>query len=246
MRRLFTSWILLAGSLMPFALAAQNISINKLLSLQKSSLISIQDFIETGTWKLKGTTSLKEIDSSVFQNRTRQFIDSLLRHRNTEANPLPIHFFYNQLIENTRFEAPAWIEYLSQLDTKLNPTTLFTNSLTVTLPKFYLFQAINLQIKGYEKHSFHHALRFSFGDLETFKSFINEIGLLQTPEKDCYVMYNRPLITRVYKLSDQVINLITFNTQPIATYSLEVYSRSDYDFLHANEQARKGKIDFIH
>lgn len=244
MRRLLFKWILLFTSfLAPCALLAQNISLTKLLSLQKASLISIQDYVETGSWKLKGTTSLKQVDSSIFQLRVRHFLDSLALNLKKEGNPKTL-LFQTQLLESTKFDAPAWIEYLSQVDTKLNNTTLFTNSFTVTLPKFYLFSAINLQLRTYDKHTFNHSLRFSFGDLETFRSIINEIGILQIPEKDSYVMYNAPLITRVYKLNDQVINLTTLNSY-ITSYSLEIYSRSDYDYLHATEQDLKGKVDFI-
>jgi hypothetical protein len=245
MRRLIKKWVLLAGLLLPFVLPAQNISLDKLLSLQKSSLISIQDYVETGMWKLKGITSLKEVDSSIFQYRIKRFLDSLALKPKPEGNPLTANFFYARLLENTKFDAPAWIEYQSQVDTKLNSTTLFTNSLTITMPKFFLFNAIDLKLNGYDKQTFHHSLRFIFGDLGTFKSIINEIGILQIPEKDCYVMYNKPLITRVYKLSDQVINLTIFNTTT-TSYSLEIYSRSDYDYLHAAEQDLKGKVDFIH
>jgi hypothetical protein len=244
MRRLLKTWILFTYPLAPFVLSAQTISLNKLLSLQRSSLLHIQDYVETGSWKLKGITTLMEVDSSIFQSRTRYFLDSLAHNRTNEGNPVT-NLFYRQLLENTKFEAPAWIEYLSQVDTKLNSTTLFTNSFTITLPKFYLFNAINLPLKGYEKHTFHHALRFSFGDLETFRSLINEIGILQIPDKDCYVMYNKPLITRVYKLNEQVINLTMLNTAT-PSWSLEIYSRSDYDYLHATEEELKGKVDFIH
>ena len=244
MRRLLKMWILFTCPLAPFVLAAQNISLNKLLSLQKASLISIQDYVETGAWKLKGTTSLQVVDTSIFQSRIRHFLDSLALNRKKEGNPMTV-LFQTQLLESTKFDAPAWIEYLSQVDTKLNPTTLFTNSITITLPKFYLFSAINLQLKTYDKHTFNHSLRYSFGDLETFRSIINEIGILQIPEKDSYVMYNAPLITRVYKLNDQVINLTTMNSYT-TSYSLEIYSRSDYDYLHGAEQALKGKVDFIH
>lgn len=245
MRRLTTKWILLAGLLLPIVLSAQNMSLPKLLSLQKSSLINIQDYVETGMWKLKGITSLREVDSSIFQWRIKRFLDSLARKPKPDGNPLTANFFYARLLENTKFDAPAWVDYLSQVDTKINNTTLFTNSTTITMPKFFLFNAIDLKLKGYDKHTFHHSLRFSFGDLQTYKSIINEIGILQIPEKDCYVMYNKPLITRVYKLNDQVITLTHINT-PTPSYSLEIHTRSDYDYLHATEQALKGKIDFIH
>jgi len=121
---------------------------------------------------------------------------------------------------------------------------LFTNTLTITLPKFYIFNAIDLNLHNFDRHTFNHSLRFSFGDDDTFKSLINDISILQVPEKDQYVMYNKPLITRIYKLADQVINLTIFNS-PAKTYSLEVYSRADFDYLHANEQELKGKSDFI-
>ena len=235
-------WLLLA--LTPAVLKAQNISLTKLLTLQKSSLINIQDYIETGTWKLKGIITLKEVDSSVFQNRTRLFLDSLAKYRKPEGNPLTANHYYGQLVENTRSDAPAWIEYLSKVDTKINSTTLFTNSITITLPKFYIFNAINLNLHNFDRHTFNHSLRFSFGDDDTFKSFINDIKVLQIPQTDQYVMYSKPLITRVYKLADQVINLTIFNS-PTKTYSLEVYSRADYDYLHATEQELKGKSDFI-
>jgi len=244
MRRLLTWCVLITANLAPCALSAQNISLNKLLSLQKASLIHIQDYIETNPWKLKGTTSLKVVDSSIFQSRVKHFLDSLALNRKIGGNPVTF-LFETQLLENTKFDAPAWIEYLSQIDTKLNNTTLFTNSITITLPKFYLFSAINLQLKSYDRHTFNHSLRFIFGDLETFRSILNEIGILQIPEKDSYVMYNAPLITRVYKLGDQVINLTTMNSYT-TSYSLEIYSRSDYDYLHATEEDLKGKVDFIH
>jgi hypothetical protein len=242
---MFKKWLLLASSLTPAVLSAQNISLTKLLSLQKSSLINIQDHIETGTWKLKGIITLEEVDSSIFQNRTRHFLDSLARHRKPEGNPLTANHYYGQLVENTRFDAPAWIEYLSKIDTRINSRTLFTNSLTVTLPKFYIFNAIDLKLHNFDRHTFNHSLRFSFGDEETFKSLIKDISILQIPEKDQYIMYNKPLITRIYKLADQVINLTIFNSTT-RSYSLEVYSRSDYDYLHAAEQELKGKSDFVH
>lgn len=241
---MFNMWLLLASSLTPAVLNAQNISLTKLLSLQKSSLINIQDYIETGTWKLKGVITLKEVDSIVFQNRTRLFLDSLAKYRKPEGNPLTANHFYGQLVENTKFDAPAWIEYLSKIDTKINSTTLFTNTLTVTLPKFYIFNAIDLKLPNFDRHSFNHSLRFSFGDEDTFKSLLTDISILQVPEKDQYVMYNKPLITRIYKLADQVINLTIFNS-PTKTYSLEVSTRTDYDYLHAHEQELKGKSDFI-
>ena len=244
MRRLLTKWILLAGLLTPSVLSAQNISLNRLLSLQKSSLISIQDYIETSTWKLKGIISLKDADSSIFQSRTRRYLDSLARIQKSEGSSLTAGFYNAQRVENTKFDAPAWIEYLSQVETKLNATTLFTNSFTITMPKFFLLNAIHLQLPGYNKRTFHPALRFGFADAETFKSIINEIGILQLPDSDCYMMYNTPLITRVYKLTDQVINLVTIDS-PTPTYCLEIYSRADYDFLHPTEQDLKGKVDFI-
>lgn len=244
MRRLLKKWILLAGLLSPFVLSAQNVSLSKLLSLQKLSLINIQDYIETGMWKLKSIISLKVVDSSIFQYRIKQFFDSLARNPKVTGSPLTA-YFYAQLLENTKLDAPAWIEYGSQVDTKINSTTLFTNSLTVTLPKFFLFNAIDAKLRSCEKHTFHHSLRFGFGDEGTFKSIINEIGILQIAEKDCYVMYNNPLITRVYKLPDQVIALTIINTT-IPSYSLEIHARADYDYLHAAEQDLKGKVDFIH
>jgi hypothetical protein len=242
---MFKMCLLLATLLTPVVLSAQNISLSKLLSLQKSPIINIQDYIETSAWKLKGIITLKEVDSIIFQNQTRLFLDSLARYRKPEGNPLTANHYYGQLVENTRSDAPAWIEYLSRIDTRINSTTLFTNSLTITLPKFYIFHAINLKLPNFDRHTFNHSLRFSFGDEDTFKSLIRDIGLLQIPEKDQYVMYNKPLITRIYKLADQVINLTIFNTST-QSYSLEVYSRSDYDYLHAAEQELKGKSDFIH
>jgi len=244
MRRLINKWILLA-SLTPTTLTAQTVSLSKLLSLQKSSLIHIQDYVETGLWKLKNIITLREADSSIFQNRNTHFLDSLARLRKPEGNPYAINVFYSRLLENTRFEGPAWVEYQSLADTKINSTTLFTNSLAITMPKFFLFNAIDLKLKDFDKHSFQHSIRFSFGDKETFTSFINEIGILQISDSDCYVMYNEPLITRVYKLPDQVINLTIINN-PTRSYSLEVYTRSDYDYLHAAEQDLRGKIDTIH
>lgn len=250
MRRLINTWILLAGSLpiaigAPLVLTAQNISLSKLLSLQKSPLIHIQDYVESGSWKLKGITSLQEVDSSIFESRNRLFLDSLARLRKPEGNPYAINVFNARLLESTRLDAPAWVEYQSVADTKINSTTLFTNSLTITMPKFFLFNAIDLKLKGYDKHTFQHSIRFSFADTETFRGFINEIGILQVPDSNCYVMYNNSLITRVYKLADQVINLTVINNAT-RTYSLEVYTRADYDYLHAAEQDLKGKIDFIH
>jgi len=246
MRRLFIKWFLLAVSLTPVVLKAQNISLNRLLSLQRSSLITIQDYLETSTWKLKRITSLKEADSNVFQSRTRYFLDSLSQARKLENSSLTTSgsYYMARLLEGTKLEAPAWVEYLSQVETRVNPTTLFTNSFTITMPKYFLFNAINLKLSEYTRRTFHHALRFSFGDADTFKSIITEIGILNLPDSVCYIMYNKPLITRVYKLADQVINLITIDT-PTPTYSLEIYARADYDYLHANEQDLKGKVDYI-
>jgi hypothetical protein len=82
-------------------------------------------------WKLKSIISLKEVDSSIFQNRIKLFLDSLARNPKVTGSPLTA-YFYAQLLENTKLDAPAWIEYGSQVDTKINSTTLFTNSLTVT------------------------------------------------------------------------------------------------------------------
>ena len=245
MRRLFKMWILLASSLSPVVLVAQAISLNRLLSLQRSSLITIQDYIETSTWKLKRIISLNEADSNVFQSRTRIFLDSLAQARKSESGSLTSGSYYiARLLEGTKLEAPAWVEYLSQVETRLTPTTLFTNSFTITMPKYFLFNAINLKLSEYTRHTFHHALRFSFGDGDTFKSIITEIGILNLPDSVCYIMYNKPLITRVYKLADQVINLITIDT-PTPTYSLEIYARADYEYLHENEQDLKGKVDYI-
>jgi hypothetical protein len=235
MRRLFKKWLLFASSLTPVALIAQNISLNRLLSLQRSSLITIQDYVETSTWKLKHITSLNEADSNVFQSRTRYFLDSLAQARKLESGTTTGSYYMARLLEGTRLEAPAWIEYLSQVETRVNPTTLFINSFTITMPKYFLFNAINLKLSAYTQRTFHHALRFSFGDGDTFKSIINEIGILNLPDSVCYIMYNKPLITRVYKLADQVINLITIDT-PTPSYSLEIYARADYDYLHENEQ----------
>jgi hypothetical protein len=245
MRRLFKNWLFFAGSLTPVVLVAQTISLNRLLSLQRSSLITIQDYLETSTWKLKRITSLNEADSSVFQSRTRHFLDSLAQARKLESGSLTSGSYYiARLLEGTKLEAPAWVEYLSQVETRLNPTTLFTNSFTITMPKYFLFNAINLKLAEYTRRTFHHALRFSFGDGDTFKSIINEIGILNLPDSVCYIMYNKPLITRVYKLAYQVINLITIDT-PTPTYSLEIYARSDYEYLHENEQDLRGKVDYI-
>jgi hypothetical protein len=238
MRRLFIKWILLASSLAPVLLVAQHLSLNRLLSLQRSSLITIQDYLETSTWKLKRITSLSEADSNVFQSRTRYFLDSLSQARKLESGSLPTSgsYYMARLLEGTRLEAPAWVEYLSQVETRVNPTTLFINSFTITMPKYFLFNAINLKLSEYTRRTFHHALRFSFGDADTFKSIITEIGILNLPDSVCYIMFNKPLITRVYKLADQVINLITIDS-PTPTYSLEIYARSDYDYLHENEEA---------
>jgi hypothetical protein len=52
-------------------------------------------------------------------------------------------------------------------------------------------------------------------------------------------------MTQVYKLNDQLINLVTINT-PTPSYSLEVYARPDYNYLPVNEQELKGRIDLIH
>ena len=246
MRRLFKKWILLASSLTPVVLIAQHISLNRLLSLQRSSLITIQDYVETSTWKLKRITSLSEADSNVFQSRTRYFLDSLAQVRKLESGSLTTSgsYYMVRLLEGTRLEAPAWVEYLSQVETRVNSTTLFINSFTITMPKYFLFNAINLKLSEYSRRTFHHALRFSFGDQDTFKSIITEIGILNLPDSVCYIMYNKPLITRVYKLADQVINLITIDT-PTPSYSLEIYARADYDYLHENEQELKGKVDYI-
>jgi hypothetical protein len=243
MRRLFIKWSLLASLLTPTLLIAQPISLNRILSLQRSSLITVQDYIETSTWKLKHITSLNEADSNVFQSHTRLFLDSLAQARKLDANTNGA-YYTARLLEGTKLEAPAWIEYLSQVDTKVNATTLFTNSFTITLPKYFLFNAINLKLSEYIRRTFHHALRYSFGDADTFKSMITEIGILQLPDSVCYIMYNKPLITRVYKLSDQVINLITIDAAT-PTYSLEIYTRADYEYLHANEQGLRGKVDYI-
>jgi hypothetical protein len=246
MRRLFIKWILLTGSLTPVVLVAQHISLNRLLSLQRSSLITIQDYLETSTWKLKRITSLSEADSNVFQSRTRYFLDSLSQAHKQESGSLTTtgSYYMTRLLDGTRLEAPAWVEYLSQVETRVNPTTLFTNSFTITMPKYFLFNAIYLKLSEYTRRTFHHALRFSFGDADTFKSIITEIGILNLPDSVCYIMYNKPLITRVYKMADQVINLITIDT-PTSSYSLEIYARSDYDYLHENEQGLRGKVDYI-
>lgn len=245
MRQLFIKWMLLTSCLLPVVLVAQQISLNRLLLLQRSSLLTIQDYLESGTWKLKRITSLKEADSNVFQSRTRIFLDSLSRARKQEHNALTSGSYYMaRLLEGTKLEAPAWIEYLSQVETRINPTTLFTNSFTITMPKYFLFHAINLKLSEYTRRTFHHALRFSFGDGDTFKSIINEIGILNLPDSVCYIMYNKPLITRVYKLADQVINLVTIDS-PTPSYSLEIYARADYEYLHVNEQELKGKVDYI-
>lgn len=244
MRRLFIKWMLFAGSLTPVALVAQHISLSRLLSLQRSSLITIQDYLETSTWKLKRITSLNEADSNVFQSHTRYFLDSLSQARKIDGVATTGGYYTARLLEGTKLEAPAWVEYLSQVETRLTPTTLFTNSFTITMPKYFLFNAINLKLAEYTRRTFHHALRFSFGDGDTFKSIITEIGILNLPDSVCYIMYNKPLITRVYKLADQVINLITIDT-PTPTYSLEIYARADYEYLHENEQELKGKVDYI-
>ncbi|OQP51522.1 hypothetical protein A4D02_25740 [Niastella koreensis] len=238
--------MLLAGSLLPLALVAQHISLDRLLSLQRSSLITIQDYLETSTWKLKRITSLSEADSNVFQSHTRYFLDSLSLARKQESGSLNTSgsYYMARLLEGTKLDAPAWVEYLSQVETRLSPTTLFTNSFTITMPKYFLFNAINLRLAEYTRRTFHHALRFSFGDGDTFKSIITEIGILNLPDSVCYIMYNKPLITRVYKLADQVINLVTIDT-PTPTYSLEIYARADYEYLHGNEQELKGKVDYI-
>jgi len=244
MRRLLTKWMLFASLLMPVVLVAQNISLSRLLSLQHASLITIQDYLETSTWKLKHITSLNEADSNVFQSHTRHFLDSLSQVRKTDGVATTGGYYNARLLEGTKLDAPAWIEYLSLVETKVNATTLFTNSFTITMPKYFLFNAINLRLAEYSRRTFHHALRFSFGDGDTFKSIINEIGILNLPDSVCYIMYNKPLITRVYKLADQVINLITFDT-PTPSYSLEIYTRGDYEYLHGNEQDLKGKVDYI-
>ena len=45
---------------------SQNISLNKLLSLQQSSVLKIQEFVETNYWKFDKVVTLKQIDSGFY------------------------------------------------------------------------------------------------------------------------------------------------------------------------------------
>lgn len=231
------------GCIFPLTLAAQSISLDKLLRLQKSTLLNVEDYIETSAWKFKSITTLQEVDSQVFHINIRRFLDSILKQQATYPPRLTIA--YKEMAENTKPEGPAWIEYASEADTKINDKTLFTNSLTIKLPKFHLLTAIDLGLKDYCTQDFHLSIRFAFADRDTYKSIINEVDALNIKADASYIMYNEPLITRVYKLPDQVISL-TMIDDKVTSYSLEIYSRSDYDYLHAAEEQLKGKSDFIH
>jgi hypothetical protein len=237
MRRLHEK-MLLAGCIFPFTLFAQHISLNKLLRLQKSSLLQIQDYLETNDWKLKGITTLQDVDSLVFQINIRQFIDSLSSINTHSGNTS------NDVVKNTKPDAPAWIDYISETSTKIKGSFV-GNSLAIMLPKFYLLKAIRLGLKNYEVCKFDLSIKYGFSDIKIYREIINDIDDLNITPNASYIMYNKPLITRVYKLNDQVINLTTIS-EKTTSYSLEIFSRSDYDYLHAAEEALKGKNDYVH
>ena len=185
--------------------------------------------------------TLREADSSVFDLQISQFLDSLktsiAQHHTNNPNS-----FYFQL-SKTRLEDPAWLEY--KFNYKSDDNYSFINSVVITLPKFHLLKAVGLELKGFEKHAFQNAIEFSFAEDSVYKSLIKEILQFHFPDSSAYVKFETPFITRVYKLPDQVIILTTINSSN-RFYSLEIYSRYDYDFLNKAEIELKGKADFIH
>jgi hypothetical protein len=205
---------------------SQNISLNKLLSLQQTSVLKIQDFIETNYWKFDKVVTLKQIDSGFYNFQIGRYIDSIRnKYNNAPSNVKQIYSYLTSI----NFEDPAWIKY--QFEVKKTENTTFANSLIISLPKKYLFEAIYYDTERFDKHLFQKSIEFTFAEDSVYISFLKEIERLHVPDSSSSVKFHEPFVMKVYKLSNQVIELTTIKSDE-TYYSIKISSRYDYDYLY--------------
>ncbi len=200
---------------------AQTVNITKLLELQKSPQIVIQDYLETNNWKLDHIRTLKEVDSSIFSSS----VIPVLKKAQKE----------NSKLKKIDVNDAAWIKYTSKIDLEINGTN-YLNSITIVQPSYFKFSAIDLNKRNALFQKFHIVVDFTYFGDSIHTKVLKEIAALRISESSSSSKtYPDELtkITRIYKLNTQVIELTTYfyKLSNYATmYTLRVSSKDDFNY----------------
>lgn len=229
----------------PFTLMAQRISIKKLLVLQNSSLLDIQNFLDTNSWNLSRTKTLAEIDSSIWEQKIYKFIDSI-KHIKVKSMSFKENSFNSQIIR-TDYKTPLCLIYYPSDSIEVKGG-LILNDFTIFFPKHALFEAISFDLNNYYSKLFHISIEISYKGSE-IKDIIKEISTFNISKDSSFIDYGEKMLQRVYKMKNQVITITTYSPESFEnkteTYAIAIYSKADYEFLNAAQLNLKGKVDFI-
>ena len=224
---------------------AQRISIKKLLVLQNSSLLEIQNFLDTNSWVLFSTLTLAQADSSFWRHKIYNFIDSI-KHMEPKNMSFKENSFNSGIIK-TDDQIPLYFVYFpSNSDTIKGK--LIPQDFTIRLPKQALFESIFLGLGSYYNRTFHTSIAISYSGSD-IKDILKEISSFNIPKDSSFIDFDKETIQRVYKMKNQVISITTFSLDnsdnTIKTYEISIYSKSDYEYLNVAQSILKGKVDFI-
>ncbi len=245
MKRNIIKITLLICLVFPLNSVAQRISIKKLSLLQNSSLLEVQNYLDTNFWVLSRTVTLAETDSLFWEYRISKFIDSI-----KQMKPKSMSFkessFNSKIIKIDR-QTPLYFVYFPSNSDSVKDK-LIPNDFTIRLPKQALFETIALGLEDYYGRTFHSSISISYKG-SNIKDILQEISSFNIPKDSSFIEYGKETIQRVYKMKNQVITITTFSLDQsdntLKTFEISIYSKSDYDFLNAAQYNLKGKVDFI-
>ncbi len=234
--------IIFFSLLLPFSMKGQLIEINKLLRLQKSSLMNIQDYLDNNSWILSYNKTISNADSSIWNFRITNFIDSI---KNNQIKNLSIEksIFLSKIL-NTDLNTPLYFIYFPLEE---NKNEYVQNDFTIKLNKHVIYESISLGIQDYKlrKNDLSISITYKAKDI---KKILSQISILKIPKELKYIEVEKDFIKRVYFYKDQVITLTTYNFENndnFLTYEISISSKSDYILLNSAEIDLKGKVDHI-
>ena len=231
--------------LIPVLTSAQEISLKRLLALQKERLIEVQDFLDSNSWSLSRTVSVSYADSAFWQLRVNNILDSLRKLK--FQKPLNKKENFNlTLLKTYNPDAPLYLIYFPTNEN--SNAALKVNDFTIRFANESLFQSLALGIDNYWSQTFYQSIEITYKGQDP-KYILKQIAELKIPKDSSYIVYQDPTVKRVYMYKDQVITITTFDLNKASnferTYSIEIYSKSNYLFLNDSELSLKGKNDMI-
>jgi len=227
------------------SISGQDISIRKLMKLQKESLLNIQNYLDSNKWTLTHTITLRDEDSLFWGFSVRSFIDSVKATR-TSKTPTKEDNFNSFLASTYDPNMPLCFFYTPHNEkTKSN---LIITDLLIRLPKEMMYHSISLGLKDYWGQKFKPTIELSYRGKE-MQSILQEIASLKIPKDSSYIVYEKKAIKRVYKYHDQIISLTSFDLDDSSDleryFTIEIASKDNYLFLNSAEVYLKGKVDNI-